>query len=170
MVPQNATSLSGRIDRLVEAQLVDGETALILKSENQANELFRKEMIWFCFFEPTIAGEDGIGRLFQSWGGEALYNSHEKHPSLGPTLRAIGAPCIIKANVPISSLVDCRFPDGAMVRAYLLKHGHRPKNPVEHEGYTTSRIPAENVVDIIEHPTEKFLQLTGCEGWTRYRI
>lgn len=85
-------------------------------------------------------------------------------------LQTIGAPCIIKANVPISSLVDSKIPDGAITRAFLWKLGHRPKIPIEHEGYSTTRIPAENVIDIIEHPTEEFLELTGCEDWTRYLI
>jgi hypothetical protein len=48
------------------------------KSENQSDEKYRKNMIWFCFFLPKIAGEHGIMRFFRSWGGEALYNSHEK--------------------------------------------------------------------------------------------
>lgn len=170
MVPQNATSLSGRIDRIVEDQLVGEETALILKSQNQADEPFRKEMIWFCFFEPSLAGEDGIGRLFSSWGGEALYNLHERHPVVGPALQVIGAPCIIKANVPIISLVDSKFPDGSMTRAFLLKLGHTPKIPIEHEGYSTSRIPTENVIEIIEYPTAEFLQLTGCTDWAKYPI
>ena len=167
---QNAASLSVRIDRLLHAGSIDPETAQCLKDKNQANESNRRSMLWFCFFEPFIAGESRIGRLFRSWGGEALYNSHEKNSVTGAVLRSIGIPCIIKANVPIASMEDTKFPDGALARVLLSDRGHQLKIPIEHEGYSTQHISAENVIEIIKHPSTRFIELTRCQTWEKYPI
>lgn len=58
-------------------------------------------MLWFCSFRPAIAGEGGIGDLLRYWGGEAVYNSHDRHPEMGKVI-AIGHPAIVEAEVPIS--------------------------------------------------------------------
>lgn len=170
MAPQNSTSLSARIDRLVDLGLLSPEISSHLKDRNQASEDNREGMLWFCFFEPFIAGESGIGRLFRSWGGEALYNLHEGHPITGSAIRSIGIPCIIKASVPISSMVATKFPDGPLARTLLSEQGHRLKIPIEHEGYSTEHVSADNIIEIIEYPSEKFFELTSCRQWHRYAI
>lgn len=167
---QNADSLNARIDRLLHNKLVSHEVAQFLKDTNQANEGGRMAMLWFCFFEPFFAGEDGIGRFFRSWGGEALYNSHERNSITGAALRGIGTPCIIKANIPISSMKDSKFPDGAMVRVLLSKLDHCIRIPIKHVGYSTQNIAPHNIIDIIEYPSETFAELTKHKGWERYAI
>jgi hypothetical protein len=127
-------------------------------------------MLWFCFFEPFLAGEHGIGRLFRSWGGEALYNSHESDPITGPVLRKLGVPCVIKANVPITNLKESKFPDGALARMALSKLGHRLKIPTEHEGYSTQCLSAAQILDIFEYPSQGFVELTKCNEWCKYAI
>jgi len=96
--------LHKRIDSIEQEGLIDSQCSKHLKNKNQAHEPYRAGMIWFCFFPPYRAGQSGIERLFRSWGGEALYNSHEDDPVYGSILNRIGTPCIIEAYVPIISL------------------------------------------------------------------
>ena len=159
MVLQDSASLNLRIDRLLKCNLISHEIAQSLKETNQANNTNRANMLWFCFFEPFIAGECGIGRLFRSWGGEALYNSHESNPVTGKVLCSIGTPCIVKASVPIVSLKESKYPEGALARVLLSSSGHRLRIPIEHEGYSTHNVSAQNIIKIFEYPSEEFIQL-----------
>lgn len=168
MTLQDLASLSTRIDRLFNSGLINSTVAERLKCENQANDSARAKMLWFCFFEPFHAGERGIGRFFKSWGGEALYNSHEDDPMTGSILRQIGTPCVIKVRVPIASLKDSNFPDGALARVALSKLGHHPKNPIEHEGYSIQSLPAANILEVIENPSARFVELTKCDRWDEW--
>jgi hypothetical protein len=170
MFLQNATTLNARIDRLLCSGLISPGVAQCLKDKNQANNSNRANMLWFCFYEPFMAEESGIGRFFRSWGGEALYNSHEKNPVTGATLCNIGIPCLIKANVPIASMRDSKFPDGVMARVLLSHLGHQLENSIKLEGYSTKNISVQNIIEIIEHPSARFMELTKCEAWERHAI
>ncbi len=165
MLLQNSTSLNSRINRLEESGLITTKIAQLLKDKNQADDFNRANMLWFCFFEPFIAGRRGIERFFRSWGGEALYNSHEDSPDTGNALLDIGIPCIIKAKVPIASLKDSCYPDSSMIRAFLFERGHQLENPIEHDGFSTKNIHSQNIVEIIEHPSDYFVKLTKCNEW-----
>jgi len=162
---QSSVSLADRIDQLVVSGSLDPEVAFRLKAKNQADDPNRARMLWFCFFEPCLAGQSGIQRFFRCWGGEALYNSHESCHGTGDVLRSIGVPCVVVATVPIASLTDSFYPDTSMVRAYLSKRGHKITNPIEHEGFSTEDIAAHNIRDVVEYPSNEFLRLTGCEAW-----
>ncbi len=162
---QNAISLNRRIDRLQSAGAINAKVATCLKQNNQADDPYRAKMLWFCFFEPYIAGQGGIERLFRSWGGEALYNSHERDPVTGSTLLSIGTPCVVKACVPIDFLKDSHFPDTSMIRAFLSHRGHQLENPIEHEGFSTKNIPSSNILGVFEYPGTQFIRLTQCDEW-----
>jgi len=170
LVLQNGVSLGARIDRILRTGSISPEVAHSLKEENQADECNRKNMLWFCFYAPSIAGECGIGRFFRFWGGEALYNSHENNPTTRPLLRSLGIPSIVKVNLPISSMKDTSFPDGAMARVLLSSADHRLKKPITHEGYSIRDVSAQNIIQIIEHPSESFIELTECKAWKKYAI
>lgn len=145
--------------------MVTPEVGQQLKRTNQADDYNRANMLWFCFFEPALAGQHGIERFFKSWGGEALYNSHENDPVSGKALRSIGIPCVVKAIIPIASMNDSYFPDAVMARKCLLDQGHELDNDLLHEGFSMANIPASNIIEIIEHPSAEFCALTGCKGW-----
>jgi hypothetical protein len=104
MQPPNSTRLYARIDGLLAAGLIDFAIANRLRAEHGADKPSRTGMIWFCFFQPHIAGQIAAERLFRNWGGEALYAYHENDPVTGPVLRSIGTPCLVEADVPISTL------------------------------------------------------------------
>ena len=100
----NAEMLTRRIEDLVKDDLIAPDSAQRLKLENQANKKYRAGRVWFCFFPPRNAGEDGIKRFFRHWGGDAaaLYRLCRQE---GETVRKlidclIGA-VAIGADVPV---------------------------------------------------------------------
>ena len=83
----NAEMLTRRIDALLKTNVIEPDVARRLKSENHAGEERRAGMVWFCFSPPGNVDEDGIGRFFRHWGGEALYVCHEDDPVTSTVLR-----------------------------------------------------------------------------------
>ncbi|PTC01885.1 hypothetical protein C9980_25865 [Vibrio mediterranei] len=162
---QNGDSLKERILRLESEREIESSVAQKLIATHQADARNRANMLWFCFFEPHLAGFHGIHRFFKSWGGEALYNSHEGLMTTGDTLRRIGVPCVIKAKVTISSLKPSYYPCAVLIRAYLQNLGYIVDNSIEHEGYSLEDISAKQIEAIYQHPSSEFVQLTKCNEW-----
>ncbi|MBL0635009.1 hypothetical protein [Aeromonas dhakensis] len=163
---QCGESLRQRVLRLESAQEIERAVSQKLLARNQADDSNRAFMLWFCFFEPHLAGFYGIHRFFKSWGGEALYNSHENQKITGDALKEIGIPCVIKANVAISSLKASYYPCSALIRSYLQERGYLISNSIEHEGYSTEDISSNQIEAIYLHPSDEFIQLTKCNEWS----
>lgn len=163
--PPNATMLNRRIDALVAAGSLTPQIAISLKAHNQASERSREGMTWFCFYPPRLAGERGIDRFFRHWGGEALYNSHENNPTTSPLLRAIGTPCIVEADVPISLLAKHDNLAETMVRRFLISQGFKTVEPTRYDGRITSMLQATHVRHVIQFTAPAFYELSGCSGW-----
>lgn len=161
----DATMLNQRIDALLTAGLVTETIARSLKARNQAHEEYRAGMVWFCFFPPRLAGESGIGRFFRFWGGEALYNSHERDTETAVAISSVGVPCLVEADVPIATLE----PHGGLcfkiVRRFLISRGYQTNELVDHEDRIKHALPAENIRRIISFPEPEFVKLTGCDCW-----
>lgn len=155
-----------RIDRLVNNEQMNLDIASRLKAENQADDDNRAGILWFCFFPAKAAGEDGIERFFRSWGGEALYNSHEDDAETGPALKAIGIPCIIEADVPISCLAEHCYLIDKIARIYLKNRGLKTRECCDLEAYAETNIRPEAVRQVIRYPSDEFIALTGCNEWS----
>ena len=162
----NLDMLQARIQAIHDAGLIDAHVADRLRTNNQADEKNRAGMIWFCFFPPGIAGQGGIERFFRHWGGEALYNSHERDPLTGPILEKIGTPCLIEAEVAMASLEVHSFLDTHVIRKFLVNRGLETGEPTDHEDRAKSPVPAANVRRVIRFPEPDFITLTGCSSWT----
>ena len=162
---QDKQSLCARIDTLLDKELISHEIALRLKIENQADDDNRAKMLWFCFYEPFIAGEGGIERFFRSWGGEALYNSHEGTPETGLALLEIGTPCIVEAIVPMANIDNSFLPSREIYREFLKSIGYQINEPTECEAYSQVGIASNNIIGIVKYPDERFVQLTKCNEW-----
>lgn len=162
----NPQLLKRRIDAIEAEGLISADIAKRLRSENQANDANRASMIWFCFYPPYIGGESGIGRFFRSWGGEALYNSHERDPETDAALGKIGTPCLVEADVSNAS-----FKEGSVrlafkiVLRFLISRGYATREPVEHDDRAILGIPPENIRRIIRFPESDFIVLTRCDAW-----
>jgi hypothetical protein len=106
----DSAMLIRRIDALVAAGQITDNILQPLKAKNQSGDKYRAGLVWFCFFSPRLAGEDGIRRFFRHWGGEALYNSHEDDLITSPAIGDIGTPRIVEADVPVASAWNARRP------------------------------------------------------------
>lgn len=160
----NPHVLKARIEGLVDQGYIDEIIAESLIENNEADDPYRKEMLWFCLFHPYHVGEMGISRLLRSWGGEALFNSHEGHPVTGAVLRNIGTASIIEVKVPCISLPAPTF-DLNFVNRYLAYKGLQDLNATLYETYINERIVKENLISIHRFPEESFVALTKCDTW-----
>jgi hypothetical protein len=166
MHPSSATMLRSRIAALLDAGLITALIAKRLSSENQANAIFRSGMIWFCFYPPRNVTQQGVERFFRCWGGEALYNLHERNPRVAPILNRIGVPCLVEADVPIASLEIHSYLDSKVARRFLVKRGLKTIESIDHEDRAKQPIPAGNIRRIIRFPERDFIRLTRCDKWT----
>ena len=158
----NKELLHKRIDSIEQEGLIGPKCSKHLKKNNQADDPYRAGRIWFCFFPPYRAGQGGIERLFRSWGGEALYNSHENDPVYGPILKRTGTPCIIEAYVPIISLPRNDGLKDKVVRRYLVNHNPNTIKELDYESRAEQPIPSTNIFRIIKFPDSDFIKLTQC--------
>ena len=156
-----------RIDAVAEAGCLAPDVARLLKSSNQADEENRTGTVWFYFFPPGRAGEDGIGRFFRHWGGEALYNSHERDPVSSQAISCIGTPCLVEANVPIAALARHCGLEFNILRRFLVGRGLPGQGSADYEGRIVRPLPAANVRRVIRFPSPDFLELTRCLEWVR---
>ena len=159
-----AEMLANRIDALVKTSLITPDIARRLKSENRASEQSRA--IYFCFFPPRNADEDGIGRFFRHWGGEALYVCHENDPITSPAISCVGTPCIVEADVPIPLLRMNGNLRTSIYSRYLASRG-APINCDDYEDRIEHPLPAKSVRRVITFSDPDFYSLTGCSEWCR---
>ena len=158
-------NLEERIRRVQADGLIEERIAIRLMSENQANDNKRKHMIWFLFYPPHLAGQHGIERLLRRWGGEALYNSHERDAETGPILKTIGHPCLIEVDAPISSLRIHTWLGNRIISRYMRSKGVDTGEEIEHEDYSRYPIPPKKVLRFVLRGESQFSELTGCEKW-----
>jgi hypothetical protein len=158
--------LRQRITSLQETGLIEPLIADRLRAENQADDSNRTNRIWFCFFPPHRGGQHGIEPLFRSWGGEALYNSHESDPVTGQVLGRLGTPCLVEADIPIASLETHSFLGDKIARQFLITRGLETSEPVDHEDRAKRPIPASYIRRVIRFPEPDFFSLAQCADWT----
>jgi hypothetical protein len=163
----DAAMLARRIDALVEAGQLARDIAQRLNAENQAGERNRAGMVWFCFFPPRVRGEVGIERFFRQWGGEVLYNSHERDPVTSSAICCIGTPSLVEADVPIASLARGGGLSFKIARRFLISRGYHSKEPVDHEDRIKRPLPANYIRRVVRFPGQDFIALTGCDTWNR---
>jgi hypothetical protein len=161
----NGAMLRRRIQAVQASRLIEEADAREFLQKSQAEGPNRANRIWFCFFPPFMAGESGIESLLRYWGGEALYNSHDRHPERGPILSNLGVPCLVEADVPIASLRGPGFLDIKLVKQFLAWRGLPTTEPLQHEDNAIRCIPAENIRRIIQFPDPEFVALTRCNTW-----
>jgi hypothetical protein len=163
----NGAFLCQRIRRIEAEGQINSAIAGAFMESNQADATNRANKIWFCFFPPYIGGESGISPLLRYWGGEALYGLHDEHAERGPILERLGTPCLVEADVPITSLRGPSFLDVKAVRQYLMTRACPTTEPLEHEDYAIKPIPARQIRRVIRFPEPEFIALTRCDSWRR---
>jgi hypothetical protein len=160
---QNLNTLKERIELLKNSGLLHVQVGELLIADNQADDSNRKEMLWFCFFPPYKASQRGIERFFRSWGGEALYNSHESNSFTGNALAEIGTPCVIEAYIAVSGFQSYSF-ELNLIHRYMAHKGWHDKMGL-YENFTRTAIPPKDIISVIQYPNKRFFQLTRCKEW-----
>ncbi len=161
----NASFLQKRILSRLRAAEMPENLAQRLLNEHQA-EGSRRGHLAFVNMRSELQSEGAVGRLLRSWGGEALYNSHERDPETGPLLRQIGTPCIWIVAVPIRWIkspfdnVGERF-----VRAYLRRCGVATGHGANIESFIAEPLPPDRIINIVRYQDPAFEALTGCSTW-----
>lgn len=166
LVPLSETLLHARIDAVLRDGLIDAKTAALLGSKHQAGNWNREGRLWFCFFTPATARQDGLERFFRCWGGEALCVEHERTPEIAEILGRLGRPAVIEAVVEVGALESHHYSlAGKIARRYLIHTGFATSEPVDFEGCSMSPIAAQAIRNIWLYPGEEFERLTGCSSW-----
>jgi hypothetical protein len=158
--------LNRRIAALVRSGDLSSAEAVRLSAKNQADEEYRRNRIWFCFYEPKFAGQGGIEDLLRHWGGEALYNSHDSDEEMGPVLRRIGTPCVVEADAPITSLSSVNDLSLDVARIYAKRKGANTGGKPRFEACVLEPLSAPTVNRIVRFHDSDFASLTGCNEWT----
>jgi hypothetical protein len=164
MYPLSPETLATRLERRIRAGGISAAEAQRFANDHKANDEHR-QMLWFIFSRSLLRDEGGVGRLFTSWGGEALYVCHEQDDCTGPVLRSIGKPCIIEAELLIERIEAHWQPAEWIARPFLhrrgISDGHRP----ERDGYIRETIGPERIRRVILFGDADFEALTGASNW-----
>jgi hypothetical protein len=155
----DAAMLTARIKQLVSDGELDDDMASQLLARHQANDPNRRGRVWFSTYPPHDAGEGGIGRFFRHWGGEALYNAHERDSGTSPVLRAIGIPCVVEAVLPIANL-ELGFAPMRLMGRYLASVGYQGIEQNNSDVQLLAPLEAGHLVDVHRSPGGAFQRLT----------
>lgn len=162
----NLKMLEDRISRLQAEGKIYDRIAKEIKNKNYADETSRKDKIWFCFFSPRLAHQSGLEKFFRYWGGEALYRAHQEDLETKNILMNIGQPCLIEVDVPISALGQRTCLAEKIIRRYLVNHGLKTGECIDHEDWSKKPISAHNISRFIFYNDPEFIKLVGCDQWS----
>jgi hypothetical protein len=169
MYPLSPESFALRLSNRIARGDIDTDAAARFQTEHEVESIHR-QMLWFVFDRDCLRGESGVGRLFTSWGGEALYGSHEEDEQTGPLLRSIGTPCIVEAALPLDVVSVHARPGEWLMRAFLSQRGVRSLEPPKCDGHIREVIGRDSIRRVISFSDVAFEELTGASGWTRYPL
>lgn len=159
--------LNRRLEALRDAGQLTEQLFASLSARHQAADDNRANKIWFVFVAATLKDESGMERFFRSWGGEALYNSHEDHRLTGPALRSQGGPAIVQAAVPCNG-IQCFMEIGTrLVNIWCASKGIRTGHQAEFEGYVSTAIAAAHILRIDMLGSDTFERLTNQHNWRK---
>jgi hypothetical protein len=156
--------------RLVAARQMGAVTAKQVARflrDHQAADDNRSGRTAFFFTRAQLDNGAGVDRLCRSWGGEALYNSHEDDKETGPLLRSLGSPCIVVAAVRVAD-IEPRFDIGyRLLNVWCARRGIVTEHSPQFGAVVRVHTPAENIVRIISFGDPEFLTLTQHDRWRR---
>ena len=164
MAPQNVEMLQWRIKALQVTGQIGEAVAVKLAGRNQADEPARAGKLYFSFTEAPLKDELRVGDLFRYWGGEALYNSHDKDPQTGPVLAAIGSPRLVEVCLPVIDLRTPALPMRQMTQQFLASRGLSALDR-DYVDSTTRPVAAASISRILSAQDVDFDSLTGFHKW-----
>jgi hypothetical protein len=121
--PLSVELLERRLAALLKACALGPEQAARLLESHQAANDHRSGMTWFSFSRATLKDEGAIERLLRSWGGEALYWSHEDDEETGPLLKNLGRPCIVFAALRVADIETYKQVGHRLLNTWCARRG-----------------------------------------------
>lgn len=155
--------ITQRIERLLKEKEIEIATHLI--SKNECNNKNRRDRIWFVCGQSVLKYSSGVIRLFSSWGGEALYISHEGDRNSGPVLKTIGRPYIIKVNLIPSELDLFINLSHKVEESFLISNGIPTSNTPQFDVCSKKPISSVQILEAISKDESKFQELTNYKNW-----
>lgn len=159
--------LSRRLAAIRDAGHFEAGIFEALSERHQAADDNRANKIWFVFTKVCMRDEGGMERFFRSWGGEALYNSHERHSVTGPALRLPGTPAIVQASVPCDGIETFMEVGTRLVNIWCSQNRIKTDHAATFEGYVRENIPASAILRIDLLGSDVFEGLTGQKKWRK---
>ncbi len=163
--PLSSAKLRSRIEERIKAGDVPAGLGKRLLVEHQADDDNRKGMVWFVNSRSILTDYGGLFRLFRNWGGESLYNSHERDPETGRLLQSLGVPCIVVALLPIRQFQIFSDIGDKIIWSFLRKHGVATDHSPELEGYMKEPVLPARIREVIAYGEPRFESLTRCNSW-----
>lgn len=165
--PLSQDDLLHRIDRRERLGDVSSAQSARLKAKHQAGSSGRAGAIHFGFTQAELLDQSAVGRLLTSWGGEALYNSHENDAETGPLLRRIGAPRLVLVALPIVDVCTFQGIAESVYRYRMHVAGVSTSNNYGCEGTLRRPTKPNEIVRVLTLGENEFERMTQCSRWTR---
>lgn len=157
--------IRSRIKRAVAEGLIAQKQSTELLETHQADDDGRKGMTHFVNCRSFLAHEGDVGRLFRSWGGEALYNSHEGS-KLGAVLRSIGNPAIVATAIPTQKFKGWFDNFGErFLRKFLFDRAVPLDQTADLQTHLRERVFGTMILEIITFADSRFESFTCCSTW-----
>jgi hypothetical protein len=164
--PLGSALVGRRLDDAVAEGSLNEDLVAELRAGHQADDKSRAGRISFVNCRSVLRNESAVGRLFRSWGGEALYWAHEHRADTGAALRAIGTPAIVVTTIPVGCLQTFFRSSGErFVWKYLKDRGILTGYGADIETFVTSEVRPEFILEIIPYDDDRFEQATECSSW-----
>jgi hypothetical protein len=163
--PLSSAKLHSRIEERISAADIPARLGKLLLAGHQADDDHRKGMIWFVNSRSVLTDYGGLFRLFRYWGGESLYNSHERDPETGALLQRIGVPCIMVAGLPIRKFQIYSNIGDKIIWSFLGKKRIETNHSPELEGYMREAVLPARIREIISYGERRFESLTRRNSW-----
>ena len=126
----------------------------------------RTHQIAYCPNQSTLRSAGHVYRFLQSWGGEVAYGGHEDDSRIGPVLRRIGVPYIIKCAVPCADVKEsCRPLAERLLAQFVSGEVKDPEPSAAFDLVATRDLAPGNVLDLIAGDDPQFSTLTNYKNW-----
>lgn len=168
MNPLSLKFFEKRVKQAINNGSFGAETGQYLLENNLCSEPFRQGMLWFVCGVSMLKDEDGVGKFFRGWGGEAIYNWHENNELSWSILKSIGHPCIIRAALTPIKIFPTTWSIGMnLEQAFLQNKGIETPNNPQFDAHMKHQLPSEQILKIILIDDPEFSELTNYEKWKK---
>jgi hypothetical protein len=165
LVPLSEAGLLDRIAARVRAGDIPLDLQVLLEHGHQADCEGRSGAVHVSFTRRDLSDEGAVGRLLRSWGGEALYNSHEADPRTGNLLRKIGKARIVVVSVPVSDVRTFQGFAETIYRYHMELNGISTADRYDCEGTLSRIVVPSEIEDVFSFGEPEFKELIDVGGW-----